>query len=100
MRMYNGKYQSWKRNWRLMRQYGISQAQYEAMVVSQDGKCAICRETPDRPLVIDHCHAGGQVRGLLCHRCNVSIGLFGDNAATIFRAAMYVAHHAEKLESA
>lgn len=96
MREYNQRYQPWKRNWRLMRSYGISQARYEEMVAEQEGKCAICRAAPEESLVVDHCHGTGRVRALLCHRCNVSIGLFGDNAATISKAAAYVAHHAEK----
>lgn len=52
------------------------------------GRCDICGST-DR-LVIDHCHATGVVRGLLCHQCNVSLGCMKDDPARMENAAKYL----------
>ena len=57
---------------RIKNSYGLTAEEYENMVVQQDNKCVIC--DTDSKLVIDHCHTTGKVRGLLCHKCNVSIG--------------------------
>lgn len=59
----------------LKRLYNLTMEDYEAMVVAQDGKCAICRQ-PDRELVVDHSHESLKVRGLLCRHCNFIIGLY------------------------
>jgi len=67
--------------------------QYDGMFEGQDGRCAICRRPEARrnkygisPLSVDHDHATGQVRGLLCARCNSVLNFFEDpemfNAAT------------------
>lgn len=69
------------REWSL-KKYGLTQAEYDAMVAAQDNRCAICRRNEWRKdksgkigyLSVDHCHSGGQVRGLLCHLCNVRVG--------------------------
>jgi hypothetical protein len=59
--------------------YGITRAEYERMFAAQDGCCAICRQPGKvnkgrlRALHVDHDHVTGQVRGLLCHQCNVSL---------------------------
>lgn len=59
----------------LKRTYGITQADYDAMLASQNGGCAICGRKPGaRPLHVDHCHDTGAVRGLLCHQCNWYLG--------------------------
>lgn len=52
--------------------YGITDEQYNEMVVTQMGLCAICGATPER-LVVDHDHNSGQIRGLLCVRCNSAL---------------------------
>ena len=52
-------------------QLGISDAEYAELLARQDGHCALCPATPKtRRLHVDHDHATGTVRGLLCHRCN------------------------------
>lgn len=64
------------------------------MLVNQDGLCAICgTDTPGRKhenFSVDHDHLTGRVRALLCHFCNVGIGHFGDNPATLRAAADYL----------
>jgi hypothetical protein len=66
----------------LERKYGITQSDWDAMYVAQGGVCAICK-VPGRvgkhgKLAVDHCHATGRVRGLLCTPCNISIGILGE----------------------
>jgi hypothetical protein len=65
------------------------------MVLTQDGRCAICDVRFDmvkkstKPHV-DHCHATKYVRGILCSMCNTGIGFLGDSASTLLRAAYYL----------
>lgn len=50
---------------------GVTDAEYQALLTLQGGGCAICHRPPKtRRLHVDHDHATGRVRGLLCHRCN------------------------------
>lgn len=77
--------------------YGLTPEQVQRMRDQQRGRCAIC-ETAMRiggkPGMdqenVDHDHTTGVVRGLLCSRCNTSIGKFNDNPALLRRAAEYV----------
>lgn len=76
---------------KLVSLYGITLDEYEAMHAAQDGRCAICIQPETRVLygklarlVVDHNHATGKVRALLCHRCNTALGAVEDAA---FRAA-------------
>lgn len=51
--------------------YGLTAAQYDALLKRQGGRCAICRAKPkSKRLAVDHDHKTGAVRGLLCSRCN------------------------------
>ncbi len=70
---------------RLKHEYRISIEEYDILLESQSGVCAICgkEETakdkhgnPKR-LSVDHDHETGKIRGLLCHRCNVGVGMLG-----------------------
>lgn len=70
-----------QRAYQLKRSYGITVDEYDEMLREQGGRCRICRT--DRPrgygtekgnLYVDHCHNTGKVRGLLCSRCNLSLG--------------------------
>lgn len=59
------------RKYGLQQKYGITVEQYEMMFAAQEGLCAICRMPPTvKSLHVDHCHATGKIRGLLCTRCN------------------------------
>lgn len=74
------------------RKYGITLATYDAMVAERSGCCDICGKK--RKLVVDHCHDSRRIRGLLCDRCNVGLGCFGDDPITLGRAKGYVAQAA------
>ena len=74
--------------------YGISKDEIAALYVLCDSKCRICgRPEKDRKngvLHIDHCHKSGRVRGLLCYRCNIGIGMFDDNKDLMASAITYL----------
>ena len=72
---YHAKTMIQKRASRAM-MYGLSVQRYMEIHEKQDGKCAICEKEPTtkRGLHTDHCHITGNVRGLLCHGCNIAIG--------------------------
>lgn len=63
------------------------------MVADQNGRCAIC-ERHMSPPHIDHDHATGRVRELLCGPCNQGIGSLGDNVDRVQRALEYLTRHA------
>jgi hypothetical protein len=88
-----------RKNKPYLRAYGLSRDQYDAMVLSQGGKCFICRELPTaRGLFVDHCHKTKRLRKLLCHHCNVALGHLGDNPALAIRCAVYLIMY-EKLNT-
>jgi hypothetical protein len=72
--------------------YGIGIVEYEAMMVAQDGKCAICKQPPrgNRRLHVDHDHKTNQVRKLLCHYCNGILGHAGDSVEILEAAIAYL----------
>lgn len=73
--------------------YGISQSQYDAMLSEQNGACAICgkpEKRQGRRLGVDHCHETGEIRGLICLKCNIGIGSFDDDPATLMCAVRYL----------
>jgi Recombination endonuclease VII len=74
----------------IQREYGLSREEYEAMLEAQGHTCAICGGTGSRRLVVDHSHATGQVRALLCDRCNLGIGQFEDDPELMQRAVEYL----------
>jgi len=74
----------------LVRKYGVTLECYREMLERQGGACAICRKTQQRAFDVDHCHATGRVRGLLCTNCNRMIGHAADDAARLRAAAAYL----------
>jgi hypothetical protein len=69
--------------------YGVSPEQKQQMLHAQGGLCAICRQSFDLQN-IDHCHATGKVRGLLCRHCNLGLGHFKDDVARMQAAIDYL----------
>ena len=83
----------------LRRLYGINLEQYNAMAVSQEHRCALCGEAPtsDRRMHVDHCHASGKIRALLCHQCNLLLGNAKDSTDRLRQAIAYLDKHASGL---
>lgn len=79
------------------RKYELTPAQYDALVEAQQNKCRICAEEPNSSdrygLVVDHDHTTGKIRGLLCNRCNMGIGLFDDDPEKLKMAIDYLVVH-------
>lgn len=76
----------------LIRKYGITLADYNEMFQDQGGKCGVCAlpHGGSRRFDVDHCHATGVVRGLLCTNCNRMIGHANDRPETLRAAACYL----------
>lgn len=78
-------------------QYGLTPEQYEGLLEAQGGVCAICRQ-PERALhrgrvramAVDHDHATGRVRGIVCNGCNTGLGSFADDPALLAAAIAYL----------
>lgn len=77
---------------RKLRGYGLTLEGYDVMLRDQDGVCWICEcpERGDNHLAVDHDHETGEVRGLLCGRCNRGLGSFEDDPERLRRAALYL----------
>ena len=94
-----------RRRYSFKRRYGIDEKRYTEMLNEQDHHCALCGKEESavkkhdgkvRRFAIDHDHATGKVRALLCTRCNVGLGAFGDDLDLLRKAIVYV----EKYSSA
>lgn len=76
----------------IRRKYGLTIEKYAALHAEQSGLCKICGnpERQKRDLSVDHDHSTGEVRGLLCMRCNVGLGSFSDDPIMLERAVAYL----------
>ncbi len=87
-------YRRYRKGWELKHRYGLSVGEYREMASQQGSRCAICRQEAD-PLVVDHDHATGKVRALLCHKCNRLLGFVNDDPAWLRAALDYLSSHRE-----
>ena len=71
--------------------YGIDAIEVEKLKKLQKDKCAICFKKAK--LGVDHNHATGKIRGLLCNACNLLLGWSKDNSDTLIQAAKYLEKH-------
>jgi hypothetical protein len=76
----------------MLRLYGLTREDYEAMLEAQDGHCACCPATSSdgRLLDVDHDHLTGLNRGLLCRSCNIILGHVSDDPVHLERLAEYL----------
>ena len=86
------------------RNYGITEAAVAAMKEDQGHRCYLCgsegfvvgRNGHTEKLAVDHDHATGRVRKLLCHNCNRALGLLKDDPDLMRGAAQYIEDHFEE----
>lgn len=76
------------KEWAYKRKYGLTEEHVSQMIRAQGSRCLICLAVAN--LVVDHCHKTGIVRGLLCARCNMALGMFKDDPDIISRAVSYL----------
>lgn len=79
----------------MKKKYGLTMEQYLKLLNRQLHCCAICKKLfptvvfdPDKN--IDHDHKTGNVRGILCNKCNMGISLFDDNKIILMSAIDYL----------
>jgi hypothetical protein len=86
----NRRISSRKNNWKSRKVTNAATVDYDGMLARQGGVCKICHKPPRTRLCLDHDHANGRVRGLLCHKCNTGLGMYGDDIGRLLRAAAYL----------
>lgn len=79
----------------LVRNYGITLEQKDAIFAAQGRRCAICRTETSRKWEVDHCHSSGAVRGVLCSSSNLMIGHGRDSADVLASAMEYLVSGAD-----
>lgn len=83
----------YKRDWKLKRKFNIGAKDYDLILQSQNGVCAICgSDNNGKTLVVDHDHKTGLIRGLLCDDCNLFLGFVDDDETLIQKAISYLLH--------
>lgn len=96
---YYKKYPEKLRANNLKNKHGISMEEYEVMYKKQGGICSICEWVPTNvgrfgKLCVDHCHSTNKLRGLLCHQCNLMIGIAKDKQDILLKGIEYLKSHA------
>src|SRR5688572_17694888 len=93
-----------KRHNRFIQTYDLSFREYKKLFIKQGRRCAVCNKKAKNAhlnrgekleLVVDHCHATGKVRGLLCSACNTGLGFFRDDPARMRAGVKYLEKNQE-----
>ena len=88
-RIKNPERAAYNRKRHLLKQYSLTPEEFTYMVMEQGGVCGICGLVPSA-LYVDHDHATGMIRGLLCQKCNSGIGFLGDSLVGLEKAITYL----------
>lgn len=84
----------------LKKKYGITEKDYNILLKKNNGGCWICGRKPKkRRLCVDHNHKTGQVRGLLCYKCNYGLPWFNDDPELLMKANKYLTHESQENNS-
>lgn len=102
LRAYRAEYRNRPERKRAMRDlyyrrtHGISADEFDEMYEAQAGRCAICGTTPanQAQMHVDHHHASGAIRELLCSSCNQALGQMKEDPRLLRAAADYLERHA------
>lgn len=91
-REYNKKNKQIVQNYKLEYHYSMLPGQYEKILKSQNGVCAICHKIDPTGirLAVDHCKKTNKNRGLLCANCNLGIGQFKHDVKLLKQAINYL----------
>lgn len=75
-----------------LKKMGMTIGEFWDMEFHQGYKCAICRSDfyDENPAYVDHDHATGIIRGLLCRACNLGLGHFRDSSDVLAAAIVYL----------
>jgi hypothetical protein len=92
-KMYQLGYYSKRWAYNVSRRYNITVEQYYTMLEQQQNKCAVCGNGQSQRLSVDHDHATGVVRALLCYPCNTILGLAKDSPERLEAGAAYLRQH-------
>jgi hypothetical protein len=83
-----------RRKWFVKMKFGITLEQRNAMIISQNYRCAICDtsipDINDSNWAIDHNHCTDEVRAMLCKACNSALGLLKESASILNKAIQYL----------
>lgn len=81
-----------KKRHKLKAKYGLSESQFLSLKASQGDACPGCGSPFEAGRVgsVDHCHATGKIRGVLCRSCNLALGHVGDSAEILENLAAYL----------
>lgn len=96
------KHKSYHREYSRKKLYGMMPGEYDRLLAEQDGKCKSCGGGPDSKygrLYVDHDHATGRVRGLLCSGCNTALGCIADNIDRLRNLIVYLEDYSRGCES-
>jgi hypothetical protein len=108
-----------KQNWWLtklrqrLKSYGLTIERYNDLYEQQQGRCAVCGTFGNSQTVphgagvrgialrvgslhVDHNHETGEVRGLLCNKCNRGLGMIGDGLAAAMRFVVYLSNYEKR----
>lgn len=85
----------------IWRVYKLRYVDWHQMFVDQDFKCKICKTPITQECNqkhkgrghVDHCHSTGKIRGILCHQCNVAMGLVKDDTSILQNMIGYLKEH-------
>lgn len=93
------KLQEYRRRAQLKRNYNLTIEEYADILENQDYSCGVCgidKCSSGRRFAVDHCHKTGEIRGILCGRCNLALGQVDDSIEKLTQLIAYLDRHKEE----